>query len=74
MTHFQKGSFLFIGSIQEVFEVVSATEKAICVTRESTKKNTWLPISGLDLQKKNPLYHASTPDTYKIKKWVKGVF
>lgn len=71
MAQFQKGGFLFLGSIQEVFEVVSTTEKAICVSRESTKNKTWLPISGLDLQKRNPLLHVSTPDTFKIKQWVR---
>lgn len=71
MAQFQKGCFLFIGSIEEVFEVVSTTEKAICVSRESTKRQTWLPVSGLEIQKRNPLYHTSMPDTFKIKQWVK---
>jgi len=69
MAAFQIGSFLFIGSIEDAFQVSNVTEKAIQVKRQNQTK--WVPISGLLIQKRNPLLHESTPDTYKLAKWVK---
>ncbi len=55
-------------------QVIRETEKAVQVETISdasgAKKIRWIPKSGLVLQKRSPLIHHTTPDTYKIAQWV----
>jgi hypothetical protein len=69
MGNFEIGTCLFLGSLEYTFEIVNLSEKAICVKNENGK-NYWIPKSGLQIQKRHPLLHETTPDTYKIADWV----
>jgi hypothetical protein len=67
------GTFFFLTN-DELYKVIEVTEKAIKAepTEYSDRaKAFWLPKSGMVKQSRHPLLTADSPDTYKLRPWVK---
>lgn len=67
------GTYFFLKN-EELYQVIQVTEKAIkCEPTEYSdrKKSFWLPLSGMIKQPRHPMLSETSPDTYKLKPWVK---
>jgi hypothetical protein len=70
---FKPGTHFFLTNC-EIYEIIEEREKSIyCAptSQSSRTKSFWLPKAGMVLQKKSPLVLPESPETYKLKNWVK---
>jgi hypothetical protein len=67
------GTFFFLTN-DELYQVIESTEKAIKAQPTEISCRTkafWLPKSGMMKQPRHKLLTPDTPDTYKLRQWVK---